>query len=145
MITSATDDKEQSNDSGNTQQHHNEKTITPYTQKRGGSCDHAERSSIKNIARNADKVMKILTIHKAVQDEEITMPMMTEPCRTFFKQVATPIQRCLQNHFANNFTAFLERYTKHGKFPHSKFCKMFIESLYPLSFLRLCYNQMTLF
>ena len=102
MITSATDDKEQINDSGNTQQHQNEKTVTPYNQTRGGSWDHAERSSKKNIARNADKVMKILTIHKAVQDEEITMPMMTEPCRTFFKQVATPIQRCLQNHFINN-------------------------------------------
>ncbi len=36
MITSATEDKEQSNDSGNTQQHQNEKTVTPYTQKEEG-------------------------------------------------------------------------------------------------------------
>jgi hypothetical protein len=54
-------------------------------------------------------------------DEEITMPMMTEPYRTFFKQVATPIQKCLQNHFANNLPAFLEKYTKHGKLLHLKF------------------------
>jgi hypothetical protein len=121
MITGNTDDKEQSNYSGNTQQHHNEKNIAPYNQKRGGSWDHTERSSLKNINSNEDKVRKILYIHQASRDEEITMPMMTEPYRTFFKQVATPIQKCLQNHFASNLTAFLEKCTKNGKFPHSKF------------------------
>ncbi len=68
---------------------------------------------------------KIIAIHQASREEGILMPMMTEPCRTFFKQVATPLQKCLQNHFDNNLSEFLKKHTKkNGKLLHSKFIKI---------------------
>jgi hypothetical protein len=117
---------EQSTKSGNTQQQQESEreNIIQRKRKRGGEWDHPERSNVRKINDNEDKVRKILFTHQSSMDELITMPMMTEPCRTFFKQVAMPIQKCLQNHFNNNMPAFLQKHTKNGKFPHSKFSKI---------------------
>jgi hypothetical protein len=57
-------------------------------------------------------------------EEGIVATMMTDPCRTFFKEVATPITKCILNHFQNNLSLFTEKQTKNGKIPHSKFKKL---------------------
>jgi hypothetical protein len=122
-----TGDNEQSTKSGTTQQQQEEReqeNIIQTKRKRGGEWDHPERSYVGKINNNEDKVRKILFIHQSSMDELITMPMMTEPCRTFFKQVAMPIQKCLKNHFNNIMSAFLQKHTKNGKFLHSKFSKI---------------------
>jgi hypothetical protein len=62
MMTGNTEDKDKTNDSGNTQQHQNEKTVTPDNQKRGGSWekwDH-RRAFFKD---SAAPIIGCLTLH----------------------------------------------------------------------------------
>jgi len=92
--------------------------------KRGGEWDHPDRTWIGKVKDDEEKIAKIIFLCQAAANENITMPMMTEPCQTFFKQVAMPIKRCLQNHFNNYMSAFLQKHTINGKFPHSKFSKI---------------------
>jgi len=89
--------------------------------KRGGDWDHPERTTLGTIKNNLPRLKKIIEIHQAAQEEGIVPARMTENCRTFFKEVATPVTNCLQNHFNNNEMAFLGVYTKNGKFVHCKF------------------------
>ena len=65
--------------------------------------------------------MTILEIHNQSVEEGISANMMTETCRTFFRETATPIVHCLGSHFQNNIDAFLAKYGIKGKFTHSKF------------------------
>jgi len=58
------------------------------------------------------RLKKIIEIHQAAQEEGIVATTITENCRTFFKEVATPVTNCLQNHFNNNEMAFLAVNTK---------------------------------
>jgi hypothetical protein len=127
MMTGNTEDKDKTNDSGNTQQHQNEKTVTPDNQKRVGSWekwDHPYRKEIKNLNNNSEKIQKIMEIHDAATKEKITPSKMTEPCRAFFKDSAAPIIGCLTLHFNGNVKNFLEHHTRSGKFGFSKFFKI---------------------
>jgi len=37
--------------------------------------------------------------------------MMKETCRSFFKETATPIVNCIEDHFKNNIDAFVAKYS----------------------------------
>jgi hypothetical protein len=50
---------------------------------------------------------KIVEIYQLSVEEGIAPKMMTENCRTFFKEVAVPVSNCLCNHFCNDKFAFL--------------------------------------
>jgi len=77
-----------------------------------GDWDQPERTTLGTIKNNLLRLKKIIEIHQAAQEEGIVATTMTENCRTFFKEVATPVTNCLQNHFNNNEMAFLAVYTK---------------------------------
>jgi hypothetical protein len=79
--------------------------------KHGGDWDHPERTTLGTIKNNLLRLKKIIEIHQAAQEEGIVPATMTENCRTFFKEVATPVTNCLQNHLNNNEMAFLGVYT----------------------------------
>jgi hypothetical protein len=96
----------------------------PNREKRGGEWDHLGRKGVKTIQCTTEKVKKILQIHTAVMQEQITAPKMTEACRSFFKDCVGPIANCLTLHFNGNITTFLEHHTKSGKLLFSKFAKI---------------------
>jgi len=104
-----------------------EEEIQPYKKKRGGEWDHTSRSTLGKVKDNASKIKAIVEIQNKSGEEGIAAHMMTEVCRTFFKETAVPIVNCLNNHFQNNMEAFLARYTNNGKFTHSKFHKNALE------------------
>jgi hypothetical protein len=86
------------------------RTASPYIsspfakKKRSGEWDHDDRNNI-------------------VQ-EGINPTMMTEPCRSFFKDIVTPIVNCLEKHLQNDVLLFINKHSRNGQMPHSKFRKI---------------------
>lgn len=100
-----------------------ENEVQPYKKRRGGQWDHPDRTSIGQLKDNMLRLEKIVEIYQLSVEEGIAPKMMTENCRTFFKEVAVPVSNCLCNHFCNDKFAFLERHNQKGKFIHCKFKK----------------------
>jgi hypothetical protein len=69
------------------------------------------------------KIQRNIGHSQKICEDGILAHMMTEACRSFFKETATPIVNCINNHFKNNVDAFLAKYTANGKFTHCKFHK----------------------
>jgi hypothetical protein len=106
------------------------RTASPYIssplakKKRGGEWDHDDRNNIGKIKDSLEKVRKIISIHPASVQEGINPTMMTEPCRSFFKDIATPIVNCLEKHLQNDVLLFINKHSRNGQMPHSKFRKI---------------------
>jgi hypothetical protein len=82
--------------------------------KRGGEWDHPDRKDKGKIQDSTINIRTIIAIHTVATEEQINASKMTEPCHTFFKEVYTAIANYLINHFQNNLSAFIQKYTKSG-------------------------------
>jgi hypothetical protein len=100
-----------------------EESFQPVKRKRGGEWDHGNHSTLGKIKDSSTKINIILDIHKISCEDGILAHMMTETCRSFLKETATPIVKCIKNYFKSNVNAFVAKYATNGKFTHCKFHK----------------------
>jgi hypothetical protein len=88
---------------------------SPFAKKKhGGEWDHDDRNNIGKIKDSLEKVQEIISIHHASVQEGINPTMVTEPCRSFFKDIATPIVNCLEKHFQNDVLLFINKHSRNG-------------------------------
>ncbi len=73
------------------------------------SWSHPEKSVVDNGTMLTEiqlekysREQKVVIIHNASVQKGILPTMMAEPCCTFFKDIAIPIVKCLEQHFQNN-------------------------------------------
>jgi hypothetical protein len=81
---------------------------SPFAKKKhGGEWDHDGRNNIGKIKDSLEKVQKIISIHPASVQEGINPTMMN----------------CLEKHFQNDILLLINKHSRNGQMPHSKFRK----------------------
>jgi len=76
--------------------------------KRGGEWDHDDRNNNGKVKDSLEKVQKIISIHPASVQEGINPTMMNG----------------IEKHFQNDILLLINKHSRNGQMPHSKFRKI---------------------